>query len=767
MELEKQLLVGVEAILGKNGIQTKHGLNFLKKQLDYARHVAIGLARGTDIMASMTLLEAAPGTGKSIGYLVPIALYSAITGKRVGVSTFTLQLQRQIFNKDVPVVAAMVFDYLGKKVTFARRFGLRNFVSHARLVEVLADIDTSKYCEEDVILAKAFVEFAAASMKKNTGASGEIAEFMSDYGITRLPFGLHAEQICLTSDCPEEYKTGYLQHAKEAMAADIVIANHALTFLHTRRSFNLLDGDRPISSLVVDEADRFPEVAESMMSKALPVHYVKNLLSKFDHPVFAAAAKAAEKLSAHLAKVRDDRNETDIIFVDDNRHALSGEVTRFAAALSLVPQATPAIIGGIDKVLAESLVDLLVYCDRMKDMEDSFSIDGGYASLIPIVSFSPAKNYPTLALRPVNAGYYLSRLWLPRKADYNDPSAGESLYLESCLMTSATLGDPAQRDPDHRFSHFMASCGIFDKVSMVDALGKMIGKRQVLNINHDLFASFSPSNFGNLTFYLADPGLPKPLMKVDDEADMVSDDMVLAQTEPHPIWVNYVCNTTVFAANKMGGNTLVLTGSHRDTEIIGKKLYSLDESTRPKMILIQEKGKKVGDFVDTYKTTPGAVLVTAGGWEGLDLPGLVNNLIITRLPFGGKDGVRNKVFIHWLVKYRGMSHSDAKIMLMLLYRAAARRKLTQGIGRANRSSSDKCNVFITDPRFPPVDSAAIKQAFGGMSLDGGRAVRGDSMFHYSVPDRFFNSLENAKILRVDGSVFDPLVPDSQKNNETA
>ena len=49
----------------------------------------------------MLLAEAGTGTGKTLAYLVPAIL----TGQRVLVSTGTKNLQEQIFDKDMPLLA--------------------------------------------------------------------------------------------------------------------------------------------------------------------------------------------------------------------------------------------------------------------------------------------------------------------------------------------------------------------------------------------------------------------------------------------------------------------------------------------------------------------------------------------------------------------------------------------------------------------------------------------------------------------------------------
>ena len=54
------------------------------------------------------LLEAGTGTGKSIAYLLPSALYSMEKEEPIVVSTQTIPLQEQIFVKDLPILSTLL-----------------------------------------------------------------------------------------------------------------------------------------------------------------------------------------------------------------------------------------------------------------------------------------------------------------------------------------------------------------------------------------------------------------------------------------------------------------------------------------------------------------------------------------------------------------------------------------------------------------------------------------------------------------------------------
>ena len=59
------------------------------------------------------LVQAGTGTGKSIGYLVPLLAHCVTTEQKALVTTATLALQRQILSKDAPRVVEAIAEKTG------------------------------------------------------------------------------------------------------------------------------------------------------------------------------------------------------------------------------------------------------------------------------------------------------------------------------------------------------------------------------------------------------------------------------------------------------------------------------------------------------------------------------------------------------------------------------------------------------------------------------------------------------------------------------
>ena len=80
------------------------------------------------------VVQAGTGTGKTLGYLVPLVA----SGRRAVISTATKALQDQLAHKDLPLVAETVAQTLGRDLEWAVLKGRNNYVCRQRLEENLS-----------------------------------------------------------------------------------------------------------------------------------------------------------------------------------------------------------------------------------------------------------------------------------------------------------------------------------------------------------------------------------------------------------------------------------------------------------------------------------------------------------------------------------------------------------------------------------------------------------------------------------------------------
>lgn len=204
-----------------------------------------------------------------------------------------------------------------------------------------------------------------------------------------------------------------------------------------------------------------------------------------------------------------------------------------------------------------------------------------------------------------------------------------------------------------------------------DDLAKACRRLGFWNVQH---VHVAPAAFGAMTFRLADRAAPLPFT---------------TGAIPNPRFFDYAAQMVREAA--ACGRTLVLCVSYADVDELAARL--------PVETLVQRRGQRLGPLVDQFRAAPAGVLVTPAAWAGLDLPYLIDNVVIVRLPIPRPDDLREAVLTQALEK-RGRSDVDARAVLGNEARGEVMRRLAQGMGRGIRAADDHCTVWIADPRFP-------------------------------------------------------------------
>ncbi|NTV34795.1 MAG: ATP-dependent DNA helicase, partial [Deltaproteobacteria bacterium] len=111
----------IDEILGPKGSLAGAiaGFEFRPSQLKLAKVVYKALRD-----KSKAVIEAGTGTGKTLGYLVPIVL----SEKKTVISTGTKNLQEQIFQKDIPLLSRA----LGREIHAVMMKGRKNYLCRYR-----------------------------------------------------------------------------------------------------------------------------------------------------------------------------------------------------------------------------------------------------------------------------------------------------------------------------------------------------------------------------------------------------------------------------------------------------------------------------------------------------------------------------------------------------------------------------------------------------------------------------------------------------------
>ncbi len=197
----------------------------------------------------MLAIEAGTGTGKTYAYLVP----TLVSGRQVILSTGTRTLQDQLFNRDLPTVAAA----LGRPARVALLKGRANYLCLHRLelAETMPQLPGLPAPN-----ARMLARIRRWSRETRTGDLAEVRS-LRDTDPVRVAVTSTREN-CLGASCPAWSRCHVVAARREAQAADVVVVNHHLLLadlaMKDEGFGELLPGAQAV---ILDEAHQVPEIA--------------------------------------------------------------------------------------------------------------------------------------------------------------------------------------------------------------------------------------------------------------------------------------------------------------------------------------------------------------------------------------------------------------------------------------------------------------------------------------------------------------------------
>lgn len=261
-------------------------------QVQMAERVMTALDEGDHL-----LIEAGTGTGKSLAYLLPAALWSLTNQRRVVIATNTITLQEQLLDKDIPQVREVLDSRRGAErqdaalhtalsssigeLRTAVLKGRGNYLCLRRMRTWLSNRQLSPL--ELRVLAKVLVWLP-------TTDSGDVSELFLPTDAERAVWN----RICADSaTCrPERCSTRspltnadwlttnrdfYFEARQRADGAHLLIINHALLLADIAAGRQILP---PYSHVVVDEAHHLEEVATAQQTYTVAWRAARELLAR-------------------------------------------------------------------------------------------------------------------------------------------------------------------------------------------------------------------------------------------------------------------------------------------------------------------------------------------------------------------------------------------------------------------------------------------------------------------------------------------------------
>jgi ATP-dependent DNA helicase DinG len=660
----------------------------------------------------VALVEAGTGTGKSLAYLLPAALWALANGERTVISTNTINLQEQLVSKDLPLVNELT----GGSLKWALVKGRGNYVSIRRL-HLAMEGAVSLFDEDRDDELQALLDWSRTT---RDGSLSDISARVSDDVWDEVRSD---GDICLGVRCPHFQECFYQRARREAVGAEVLVANHALLLADVslrRASDNWSHAAvlPPYRHLVLDEAHNVEDAATSHLGAEVTRAGLfralgrlerngKGVLQAVDEELGRTSSggevdllrtRLAERLRPAVERARGELSSFfDLIepFVPDSeegplrlgkgdasdpstRPTVLEHLDRLVAACSRLAREVESLRAGLedDVGLADRMqgriLDLRALERRMQEAGRGLSMvldpPGDASSLVRWIEASPRRRGGgrniRLAAAPVEPG----------------PLLRESLFrkVETAVLTSATL---AAGSGD--FSFLRGRLGL-------DALPVRVESR----------APDTP----DLAFFEVEDS-----RDVDDEEELVVTETHLASPFDFEVQTRLVVPTDLPGydagsafqeatarvvadlAEITDGGLFVLFTSYRALGSVARLLRESGRASRWPIFVHGEapRSRLLDDFVGSAN---GILLGTASFWEGVDVPGdPLRGLVLQKLPFRVPTEPVTQARME-AMEARGMSAFQS----YLLPHAALR--LKQGFGRLVRSRSDRGGVVLLDSR---------------------------------------------------------------------
>ncbi|MEX2466800.1 MAG: helicase C-terminal domain-containing protein [Gemmatimonadota bacterium] len=671
----------IQAVLGAGGPLSR-GMKGYEDRPGQRSMAAIVAETFND--GGVTLVEAGTGTGKSLAYLVPAAMWALKNGERTVISTNTINLQEQLVGKDLPLVQKLV-----GQVPWALVKGRGNYISIRRAL-LAAEAQDSLFEDDRSAEVRALLAWI------DTTEDGSLADLDFSPSDDLWDEVRSDPDVCLRARCPHFQSCFYQRSRRRAASAQLLVVNHHLLFtdLAVRRATRNYTQSAvlpPYKRVVLDEAHNVEDSATSHLGVELTRRGLYRMLSRLDRRGRGILTAVHEGLSgvtdAHTLRERLENRVRPA--VSKARAAVEGLVERLEAlvpaeggALRLgsrgagepaerpdVEEPLRAVLSALSS-LERELAELRARLELQEELSES--LQGRLLDLRSVERRIAASGHGLRLVLVPGDDEALYVRWMEGRGSGRRRNLvlaaapvelggvlRESLFAqaETTVLTSATLTTRASFDFVRRRLGLAASQTVDD----ADDIGPVRER-----------AIPSPFDFERNTVLAVPTDLGSEQGQATSPAERDADR------------VQEIAEIT-------DGGIFVLFTSHAALRRTSDALKRRGVDARWPLFVQGEDGRHrlVERFVGSGR---GILLGTSSFWEGVDVPGdPLRGLVIHKLPFRVPTEPITAARMEAVEAWGGDAFND-----FMLPHAALR--LKQGFGRLVRGHGDRGVVVVLDDR---------------------------------------------------------------------
>ncbi len=618
------------------------GFEFRPEQQQMAVAVAETLENERALLA-----EAGTGVGKSLAYLIPAIRYALEHGRKAVISTHTINLQEQLFHKDIPTVARALNCHFDAALLKGRA----NYLCRTRLRRALEQADDLFNQAE----TKQLYDLLAWS--KDCG-EGSLAELPNELNISPKVWAQVCSEnhVCTPRNCG--YDCPYQAARRRVQEAQVVVLNHTLFFglLSLADEMMTVEPEGPPGFIfpndfvILDEAHTIENVAANQLGLSLSEAEMKYELLRLYNP------------HTHKGSMRHNASPTLLQLIEEAQAAVGEFFTAARADCQLdahhgtvrlrQPEWTENLLSPVLRQLFAELKDMAAMEEN--DLTKAELLD----TAARILAYDEAATEMVKLTNAASTVYWVESHGLEgqfttmRGALINvAPVLREKLFESgrSCICTSATLST-GERGMDY----------FAGRVGAESARPLQIG---------------SPFDFEKQMRIIVARSMPPPPPASEED-------------EYHPALADWIMRSL----DESQGRAFVLFTSYNLMRAMAVRLRPFCQE-RGWPLLVQGDELSRSQMVHSFRENIGSVLLgTDSFWTGVDVPGeALSNVIVTKIPFESPGNPLVEARIEDITARGGNAFRDYSLPEAVL-------KFRQGIGRLIRSRTDTGIVTILDSR---------------------------------------------------------------------